>query len=46
MKKKKTVSTYSKATGKMNRQVDHAVKRVQLLQELYAEMMREKQKRS
>ena len=42
MKKKKVVSAYNKATEQMNRQVNHAVQRVQLLQELYAEMMREK----
>lgn len=43
-KKKKQLSAHAKATEQMNRQVAHAVQRVQLLHDLYTEMMREREK--
>ena len=42
--KKKPLSAHAKATDQMNRQVAHAVRRVQLLHDLYAEMLKEKAK--
>lgn len=44
--KKKPISAHSKATVQMNRQVTHAVRRVQLLHDLYAEMIKEKAKQN